>query len=750
MATIDVYKIKIEVDGDQDIKKVQQNIDELSTTLGNAGKAIAGFGLAATAAFAGLATSAVQLADELVDVAEGLGLTVGRVYQVGLAAERSGGQFESAGKMLQKLALSIDMAAKGSQDMQDDFAKAGVSLQDLATLSDEALFDKVVQGIANMGSSADSTAVAMKLLGKSAATIKFDTFVNEFKLSAAEAAEAEKAMYLTADAVGALEIVFRRFQIAALQVLTPILKQVRELKIDTDTVATAFQTLGTIIAAAIGATVAARIVTIITAVVQLTKALRAAAVAGAILQGVTGIGLAKVIGGLVGAGGAIYMMNQLFDESGENVQAMTGEIEKAADAEGKIVKAREIQAGQDQIALKTAQEKTNQLRLQIDQANKLRQQTISLIGVEANYANLQKANLQAEIEAEKQIGDLQALINQELAKGTTTSAKIVQQYQLQQDVIRNNLSLIKELNQEEYFRLQVQKNLATLTDSIAAKTEQMGKRAIDANEEQLMEKLILGQITQDQLNREQELFTAKQNNATTMALLQQKLDDATADNDAEEIRRINDLMDREKMRFRDEMTHLNTKHAHAELLQQSAVAGAIAGMEQLKASMEPYQLAQDAILQTWGTIGSALDNFVETGKFKFKDLAKSIIQDLTKMILKAMIFKYIFEPLMGAFGLSIPGRANGGPVGAGEAYMVGERGPELFVPRSAGSIIPNNKLGGASAGPGVVNAPVTNNYITNQISAVDAKSVAQLFAENRKTLLGTVQMAQKEMPYSMA
>jgi len=161
-------------------------------------------------------------------------------------------------------------------------------------------------------------------------------------------------------------------------------------------------------------------------------------------------------------------------------------------------------------------------------------------------------------------------------------------------------------------------------------------------------------------------------------------------------------------------------------------------------------LAQDAILQTWGTIGSALDNFVETGKFKFKDLAKSIIQDLTKMILKAMIFKYIFEPIMGSLGLSIPGRANGGPVGAGEAYMVGERGPELFVPKQAGSIIPNNKLGAASAGPGVVNAPVTNNYITNQISAVDAKSVAQLFAENRKTLLGTVQMAQKEMPYSMA
>lgn len=36
-----------------------------------------------------------------------------------------------------------------------------------------------------------------------------------------------------------------------------------------------------------------------------------------------------------------------------------------------------------------------------------------------------------------------------------------------------------------------------------------------------------------------------------------------------------------------------------------------------------------------------------------------------------------------------PGRASGGPVSAGSPYIVGERGPELFVPRSSGQIIPN-------------------------------------------------------------
>jgi phage-related minor tail protein len=38
--------------------------------------------------------------------------------------------------------------------------------------------------------------------------------------------------------------------------------------------------------------------------------------------------------------------------------------------------------------------------------------------------------------------------------------------------------------------------------------------------------------------------------------------------------------------------------------------------------------------------------------------------------------------------LGLPGRATGGPVAAGRGYLVGERGPELFVPTSAGRVEP--------------------------------------------------------------
>jgi len=94
---------------------------------------------------------------------------------------------------------------------------------------------------------------------------------------------------------------------------------------------------------------------------------------------------------------------------------------------------------------------------------------------------------------------------------------------------------------------------------------------------------------------------------------------------------------------------------------------------------------------------------------------------------------------------SLFGFANGGNPPVNKPSIVGEKGPELFVPRTAGTVVPNGGLGG---GAGQISAPVTNTYITNNINALDARSVAQLFAENRKILLGSVQMAQKEMPYS--
>lgn len=60
-------------------------------------------------------------------------------------------------------------------------------------------------------------------------------------------------------------------------------------------------------------------------------------------------------------------------------------------------------------------------------------------------------------------------------------------------------------------------------------------------------------------------------------------------------------------------------------------------------------------------------------------------------------------PQPGAWG-SLPPRASGGPVSRGKAYMVGEEGPEPFIPRSSGWILPHG-LGKMMAGLGGLSAP---------------------------------------------
>jgi lambda family phage tail tape measure protein len=165
--------------------------------------------------------------------------------------------------------------------------------------------------------------------------------------------------------------------------------------------------------------------------------------------------------------------------------------------------------------------------------------------------------------------------------------------------------------------------------------------------------------------------------------------------------------------------------------------------EELERSVDPAVTALQGLDSLFNNMGNALDNFVETGKFKFGDFAKSIIADIAKIALKAAVTKLF--TLLGKSLLG--GRASGGPVMANKPYVVGEQGPELFVPNSAGSIMTNASMNKNAGGDSGMGATVNNTYITNNISAIDSRSVAQMFVENRKSLLGASMMARKETPY---
>lgn len=83
-----------------------------------------------------------------------------------------------------------------------------------------------------------------------------------------------------------------------------------------------------------------------------------------------------------------------------------------------------------------------------------------------------------------------------------------------------------------------------------------------------------------------------------------------------------------------------------------------------------------------------------------------------------------FNSIFGGF------KATGGPVLAGTPYMVGERGPEMFVPRSAGTIVPNGAAGN------VININVNQSFAagtsraTTLQAAADARRQLELGGRN--------------------
>ena len=104
------------------------------------------------------------------------------------------------------------------------------------------------------------------------------------------------------------------------------------------------------------------------------------------------------------------------------------------------------------------------------------------------------------------------------------------------------------------------------------------------------------------------------------------------------------------------------------------------------------------------SFGDAMNAVLNKIQDKLIDLA---IDDLFSSINKkdkgGGIGGFIGNVLGGIFGGE---RANGGSVSANKAFLVGERGAEMFVPSTAGTIIPNNKLGGGDSITNIVNVSV--------------------------------------------
>ncbi len=158
-------------------------------------------------------------------------------------------------------------------------------------------------------------------------------------------------------------------------------------------------------------------------------------------------------------------------------------------------------------------------------------------------------------------------------------------------------------------------------------------------------------------------------------------------------------------------------------------------------SNDMYSLGEQAFNGLTSSMMEGLKALEGQSSKSFQQIAADFANLLAQMALQAAAsaaFKAIFGAISGptfsgvgsinaaniSAGLpTIPGLAGGGPVSPGSTYLVGEQGPEYFVPTAAGNIVP---MGQQSSGGVTVNVDMSGGGGTDPNQAVEfARRVKQ-------------------------
>ena len=265
--------------------------------------------------------------------------------------------------------------------------------------------------------------------------------------------------------------------------------------------------------------------------------------------------------------------------------------------------------------------------------------------------------------------------------------------------------------------------------------------ALDNEKEMMLLETKSSGMRQEEFNLERERLQIKQQLAANLAEIDNRRDltaTARAEAEAREV-----ALSEKSLAIAYERYQLNLQSRQGSF-EEGFTKNAMKFLRDMPTELEQGAKAFDSLM---GNMESAIDRFVKTGKLSFKDLARSIIQDMLAMQMKAAASSFLSSlfgsmfgmkanPYQGASVMGMAGYADGGSPSVNTPSIVGERGPEIFVPRTAGTIIPNHALSGMG---GTTN--VTNNYI----NAIDTKSFEERLYGSSNAIWAANQYANKSL-----
>lgn len=704
MATVEEFKVKVNVDGANKLDQLASASDAVRTKMAGLAGAILGVG------FGAFVLGAARSADAMADLSDATDLTIGTIIGFGSALEQAGGKSKNAEKTILAFYNAIEVAADGGLKQQKAFEKLGISLDDLRTMSEADIMNKTITGLADMTAGSERSAVAATLLGKSFRSVapeKFAQTLAEVKTRSDEAAVGTQTL---ADFNQQLETTFRDLQLAAAEVIGPVLSLFEGVAVSSGAAKTAVAGFGIATALIFGAAVLNSIGAFISAYKEISKVIKSAVVAQTALTALAGpAGWAIIAGAAVAATAAYIALDKAMGDAAETADknpAIAPGGEK-----GGVVSKTNGPVKRDVTKAYSEEEKA------IIESRKRIAQTLT------------------EIDKNRSLTTMNDIRNIEVNKEADIAKA--------KETIYGQLHLSKGAMDEEFAAKRVE--LETKAEYDIAKV----RADID---KQLAEQLLSIRRTTEE---KQAQFTLEQQMSGMTGAAAEK---AKAILDIEKDRRktlddIAKMKNLDPARAQAAIDAANQEYDAQKALAESQVDWQRSFSTGWEKSFNSYvdnatnaaKVAESMFSVMTSNMNGAIDNFVETGKFSFSDFTNSILKDILKIQLKSAVAG-LFGGIgtAGSAGTGLFGalgglfRANGGPVSSGSPYIVGEKGPELFMPASSGTIIPNNKLSSNESAMGTV--------VNYNISAVDSSSFKQMVARDPSFLYAVTEQGRRGVP----
>jgi len=727
-------------------KKFSDNFGKMSDQAKGLGLALVGAG-AAVAAFA----------DDISDIADANQVAIEQVLGLSKALEGSGGKAENVGKMFQTMSQNIEEANGGNLKALSTFNRLGVSLSDLGNKSNTALKDQLLDGLVKIKDPIERNAIAMQVFGKSLVGVNIEKFAADQKKLTEEMAPYANSIETAGAAWDNMVSILGTLKLAFAEAFQPVFWLLSKISINTEVAAISFRLLALGVAAVAAPAVLAGMASLISLVRTLTVVAAKnpfIAVATALLA--IGPSVVSYLGLMKDTEEQQKSNNDATAEGVRNQEGLNQALKKELDALTQIQDSldrnwkkslEKYDLEYKSLGLSESQKKVAEERAKVEQeaqdALYQLKQKFEALDKDARSRTLDA--YKKEQEAIKQGAEAQKRAVEEKIKLTDDYSRVV----------RNFTSLFQNMAdaEQKIFDVQAKQMLdnASYKERIDLESKlyqvQKIRGELSGN---------LGELSKDEKSRAIAVISEATDNVDLLKMSYDEIGQSIRDNIAYSVEMGSITQD-----TADKMTNSLDKTYKGIAIGAKSIADAnqqIADQSRTfssgwdKSFRDYVDNATNAAGQAqkiFQTMSQGMEDMLmklfKTGKLGWKDFLQTMIDALLRSQIQQLMAKTFsgVGSIGGAGtgksgglfgGALIPGiLAEGGPAAMNRPYIVGERGPELFIPSSNGQMVPNSGLGGGG-------------NVTYNISAVDALSFKQMLAKDPTFLHAVAEQGRRTIP----